>query len=61
MIKIGVGRTHVRTPVILLIDDLDVRVINAVTGELLRALTIDPTKPYQGTGRPPGTPPRHQP
>jgi transposase InsO family protein len=61
MIKIGVGRTHARTPVILLIEDLDVRVINAITGELLRALTIDPTKPYQGTGRPPGTPPRRQP
>ena len=54
MIKIGVGRTHARTPVILLIEDLDVRVIDAVTGELLRALTIDPTKPYQPTGRPPG-------
>jgi transposase InsO family protein len=61
MIKIGIGRTHARTPVILLIEDLDVRVINAITGELLRALTIDPTKPYQGTGRPPGTPPRQQP
>ena len=61
MIKIGIGRTHARTPVILLIEDLDVRVINAVTGELLRALTIDPAKPYQGTGRPPGTPRRHQP
>jgi transposase InsO family protein len=44
---IGVGRTHARTHVILLIQDLDVRVINAVTGELLRELTIDPSKDYQ--------------
>jgi len=44
---IGVGRTHTRTHVILLIQDLDVRVINAITGELLRELTIDTTKDYQ--------------
>jgi transposase InsO family protein len=44
---IGVGRTHKGTHVILLIQDLDVRVINAITGELLRELTIDPTKDYQ--------------
>ena len=39
---IGVGRTYARTRVILLVQDLDVRVINAATGELLRELTIDP-------------------
>lgn len=44
---IGVGRTHARTHVILLVHDLDVRIINAITGELLRELTIDPTKDYQ--------------
>ena len=44
---IGIGRTHNRTHVILLIQDLDVRVINAITGELLRELTIDTTKNYQ--------------
>ena len=44
---IGVGRTHARTHVILLIQDLDVRIINAITGELLRELTIDPSKDYQ--------------
>jgi hypothetical protein len=36
-----------RTHVILLIQDLDVRVINAITGELLRELTIDLSKDYQ--------------
>ena len=43
---IGVGRTHSRTHVILLIQDLDVRIVNAITGELLRELTIDTTKNY---------------
>ena len=40
---IGIGRTHARTHVILLIQDLDVRVINVITGELI----IDPGKDYQ--------------
>jgi len=44
---IGIGRTHARTPVILLVQDLNVRVIAAVTGELLRELTIDPSRDYQ--------------
>jgi transposase InsO family protein len=44
---IGIGRTHARTPVILLIAELDVRIINATTGELLRQLTLDPTTNYQ--------------
>lgn len=50
---IGVGRTHARTHVKLLIHDLDVTVINATTGEILRELTIDPTRDYQPTSRPP--------
>ena len=44
---IGVGRTHARTHVILLIQDLNVRVVNAVTGELLRDLEIDTNRDYQ--------------
>ena len=44
---IGVGRTHKQTRVILLIQDLDVRIVNAITGELLRELTIDTTRDYQ--------------
>ena len=51
---IGVGRTHARTHVILLVQDLHVRVIDAITGEILRDLTIDPRRDYQPTGRPPG-------
>ncbi|WP_210428870.1 integrase core domain-containing protein [Nocardioides eburneiflavus] len=44
---IGVGRTHARTHIILLVHDLDVRIVNAITGELLRELTIDTSKDYQ--------------
>ena len=55
---IGIGRPHARTHVLVLVHDLDVRVINAATGEILRALTLDPSKDYQGTGRPIGGPSR---
>jgi transposase InsO family protein len=48
---IGVGRTHAGTHVILLTHDLDVRVVHAITGELLRDLTIDTTKDYQPRNR----------
>ena len=54
---IGIGRTHARTYVLLLVQDLHIRVINAATGELLRDLTLDPARNYQPTGRPPGPPP----
>src|SRR5215472_5274379 len=54
---IGIGRTHARTPVLLLAQDLHIRVINAATGELLRELILDPDRDYQLTGRPPGPPP----
>jgi transposase InsO family protein len=55
---IGLGRTHARTRVLLLTRDLDIRIINAATGELLRQLTLDPARNYQPTGRPPGPTPR---
>jgi transposase InsO family protein len=51
---IGVGRTYARTHIILLIQDLDIRVVNAATGELLRELVLDPTRDYQPTGAPKG-------
>jgi transposase InsO family protein len=57
---IGIGRTHAATHVLLLVQDLHVRVIDAVTGELLRELTIDPARDYQPTGRPPGPTPKTQ-
>lgn len=54
MYSIGIGRTHTGTRVIVLAQDLEIRVIDAVTGELIRELVLDTTKRYQGTGRPPG-------
>lgn len=56
MHHIGLGRTLDGTRVILLIADLDVRVIHASTGEIIRTLTIDPQRRYHGTGKPPGGP-----
>jgi transposase InsO family protein len=53
---IGIGRPHAGTRVLLLVQDLHIRVINADTGELLRELVLDPTKTYQATGRRPGWP-----
>lgn len=55
-----VGRTHARTCIILLIHDLHVRIVDTATGELLRALVINPSRDYQPTGRPPGPPRQHK-
>jgi len=47
---IGIGRRHVGTRVLVLVADLDVRVLTE-EGELLRELTLDPTRDYQPHGR----------
>jgi transposase InsO family protein len=44
---IGIGRTHKGTHVLMLAQDLDIRVVDAITGELLRELTINPALDYQ--------------
>ncbi len=44
MHHIGLGRHLHGTPIIMLIDDLDVRVIHATTGELLTIRTLDPER-----------------
>jgi transposase InsO family protein len=54
MYSIGIGRTHTGTRVIVLSQDLDIRIIDAATGELLRELILDTSKRYQPNGRPPG-------
>jgi transposase InsO family protein len=46
---IGVGRLHKGVRVILLIDGLDVRIVSE-KGQLLRHLTLDPTRDYQPPG-----------
>jgi transposase InsO family protein len=51
---IGIGRTHAGTCVIMIIQDLQIRVVDAATGELLRELILDPSRDYQPTGAPKG-------
>ncbi len=53
---IGIGRPHAGTRVLLLVQDLDIRVINAGTGELIRELVLNPDRDYQPTGKRPGWP-----
>jgi transposase InsO family protein len=47
---IGIGRAHKDTAVIMLVADRDIRVLTE-EGEVLRHLTLDPTKNYQSIGR----------
>ncbi len=51
---IGLGRTHARTLVLMLVHDRDITIINKTTGEVLRQLVLDPTKDYQPRGPQPG-------
>ena len=46
LLHIGIGRAHAGQPVTLLVADLDVRVIDQ-HGELIRHLTLDPSRNYQ--------------
>jgi transposase InsO family protein len=57
-LRIGVGMQHAGTVVNVLIRGHEATVIDTDTGEILRALTIDPTRRYQPTGRPLGRPPK---
>lgn len=44
---IGIGRAHKNRPIKLLIADQNIRIINPDTGQLIRELTLDPTRDYQ--------------
>ena len=55
---IGLGRPLNGTPIVALIHDLDIRIIHATTGEIIRTLTINPNHRYHGTGAPIGGPRR---
>jgi transposase InsO family protein len=48
---IGLGRRHAGARVLVLVADLDVRVLTE-DGQLLRALTLDPSRDYQPMGKP---------
>ncbi len=43
---IGIGRRHAGTPILVLVHDLDVRVLTT-DGELIRQLRLDPSRDYQ--------------
>jgi transposase InsO family protein len=47
---IGIGRTHARTPILMLINGLQIRIIHATTGELIRELILNPAVDYQSRG-----------
>jgi transposase InsO family protein len=44
---IGIGHRWKGTRVLMLIRELDIRIITEDTGELIRELTLDPTRDYQ--------------
>jgi transposase InsO family protein len=48
---IGIGHDRAGTRVLMLIRELDIRIIAEDTGELIRELTLDPTRDYQPSGR----------
>lgn len=56
---IGIGKAHTGRRVLLLVADLHVRVITT-DGQLLRELTLDPTRDYQPSGVKPGPQPRQK-
>ncbi len=43
---VGIGRPYAGTRIVLLVHELEVRIITD-DGELLRDLTLDPTRDYQ--------------
>ena len=47
MHHISLGRPLKGIPVVQIIDDLNIRVINKTTGELTRHLTLNPNTNYQ--------------
>jgi hypothetical protein len=47
---IGIGRAHKGRPIKLLVADREIRVLAADTGELIRQLTLDPSRDYQPIG-----------
>jgi transposase InsO family protein len=44
---IGIGRHLTGTPIIMLIAELDIRIVHRDTGEPIRALTLNPNRDYQ--------------
>jgi transposase InsO family protein len=57
-LSVGLGPEWARHTVTVLRHGTEVTVIDTETGEIIRHLTIDPTRNYQPTGRPPGPHPK---
>lgn len=57
---IGIGRSHATTRVILLVQDLRIRVVDTTAGELLRDLILNPNRDYQPTSAPKGPTCKHR-
>jgi transposase InsO family protein len=51
---IAIGRRHAGTTVVVTAHGPRIQIAAADTGEILRELTLDPTRDYQPTGTPPG-------
>jgi hypothetical protein len=47
---IGVGRTHARTPILMLINGRNICIIHATTGQIIRELILNPDIDYQTQG-----------
>jgi transposase InsO family protein len=47
---IGIGRAHKGRAIKLFVADCDIRVLDLKTGELIRRLTLDPSRDYQPIG-----------
>jgi transposase InsO family protein len=56
---IGIGKAHTGRRVLLLVADLNIRVVTD-DGQLLRELTLDPTRDYQPRGTKPTPQPRQK-
>jgi len=50
LLHLGVGRRHNGRSVLLLVKNRDVRILT-LDGDLIRHLTIDPSRKYQPQGR----------
>ncbi len=57
---IGLGRRLAGTHVIVLANDLDIRILHRNTGQLIRKLVLDPTRDYQPRGVPCGRSPKNR-
>ena len=58
---IAIGRRHAGATMQVITRGLRIQIVDPATGELIRELTLDPTRNYQPTGAPPGRTPQPTP